>query len=116
MEHTQKKELLINVVERVVVNLEGEIERVDLLPPFAYLYEICEKVQDGEETSENASETQTGDMVATCSSQVLLGEPPNTQNEPLVPHINIENFAQYVELTAYPQRSALEPLLTERKV
>lgn len=43
-------------------------------------------------------------------------EPPNTQNEPLVPQINIENFAQYVELTAYPQRSALEPLLTERKV
>ena len=29
---------------------------------------------------------------------------------------HIENFAQYVELTAYPQRSALEPLLTERKV
>lgn len=79
LEHTQKKELLINVVERVVVNLEGEIERVDLLPPFAYLYEICEKVQDGEETSENASETQTGDMVATCSSQVLLGDPGRTR-------------------------------------
>lgn len=45
-----------------------------------------------------------------------MSEPPNTQNEPLVPQINIENFAQYVELTAYPQRSALEPLLTERKV
>lgn len=74
LEHAQKKELLKNVVERVVVNLKGEIERVDLLPPFAYLYEICEKVQDGEETSENASETQTGDIVATCSSQVLLGE------------------------------------------
>jgi hypothetical protein len=28
----------------------------------------------------------------------------------------IQNFAHYVELTAYPQRSALEPLLTERQV
>ena len=46
---------------------------------------------------------------------IKLCEPPNTQNEPLVPRINIENFAQYVELTAYPQRSALEPLLTEPK-
>lgn len=45
----------------------------------------------------------------------VLCEPPNTQNEPLEPRINIENFAHYVELTAYPQRSALEPLLTEPK-
>lgn len=54
LEHSQKKELLKNVVERVVVNLKGKIERVDLLPPFVYLCEICEMVHDGEETSENA--------------------------------------------------------------
>ena len=53
-----------------------------------------------------------GGFVFIYSSNMVC-EPPNTQNEPLAPRINIENFAQYVELTAYPQRSALEPLLTE---
>jgi hypothetical protein len=69
-------------------------------------------------TSENGQlwKTKTSAMAGQCSDYVLSGEPPNTQNEPLAPRINIENFAQYVELTAYPQRSALEPLLTERKV
>ena len=50
------------------------------------------------------------------SSGVSFVEPPNTQSEPLAPRNNIQNFAHYVELTAYPQRSALEPLLTERLV
>jgi hypothetical protein len=43
-------------------------------------------------------------------------DPSKSQSELLAPRIKIQNFAQYVELTAYPQRSALEPLLTERKV
>ena len=53
-----------------------------MIRTISYLYEICEKVQDGEETSENASETQTGDIVATCSSQVLLGELQGTAGAP----------------------------------
>ena len=52
---------------------------------------------------------------AQCLVNVLLGEPPNIQNEPLSPRNKIDNFAHYVELTAYPQRSALEPLLTKPK-
>ena len=40
LSHSDQKELLRNVVERVVVNLEGEIERGDLLPPFAYLRDV----------------------------------------------------------------------------
>jgi hypothetical protein len=42
--------------------------------------------------------------------------PPNSQNELLAPRNTIQNFAHYVELTAYPQRSALELLLIERQV
>lgn len=33
-----------NVVERVVITPEGEIARVDLLPPFAYFQDICDRV------------------------------------------------------------------------
>jgi hypothetical protein len=41
---------------------------------------------------------------------VLFG-PKGTQVEPS-PSVIIADFAHFVELTAYPQRSALEPLLT----
>ncbi|NDJ59981.1 MAG: hypothetical protein GYB67_02585 [Chloroflexi bacterium] len=43
------------------------------------------------------------------------GDPQVSGSEPLAPNLTIQNFAHYVELTAYSQRSALEPLLTERK-
>jgi hypothetical protein len=74
-----QKELLRNVVERVVVNTEGEIERVDLLPPFAYLREVCQRVSGGEETSENLARIETGDVAATCSSKVLECDPGRTR-------------------------------------
>jgi hypothetical protein len=71
LSRSDQKELLNNVFERVVVNLKGEIERVDLLPPFAYLHDICEEVSGGEVNSEKATKTKTGDANATCSSKVL---------------------------------------------
>jgi hypothetical protein len=75
LERSSQKKLLRNVVERVVVNVEGEIERVDLLPPFAYLREVCDKVSSGEGTSENPARIETGDVAATCSSKVLECDP-----------------------------------------
>lgn len=68
--HPDQKELLRNVVERVVLNPEGNIIRVDWLPPFAYLQVVSEKVSCGRSSSENLAENQTsGD--AGCSSGVL---------------------------------------------
>ena len=84
---------------------------MELLPPFAYLKDVTNRVRQGSEDIERKTKTST--LAGQCSSLISLGEPPNNQNEPLEPRINIENFAHYVELTAYPQRSALEPLLTE---
>lgn len=66
-----QKELLRNVVERVVLNPEGKIIRVDWLPPFAYLQEVSEKVSSGRSSSENLAENQTSDIAAGCSSGVL---------------------------------------------
>jgi DNA invertase Pin-like site-specific DNA recombinase len=68
---SDQKELLRNVVERVVVNPEGRIERVDLLPPFAYLQDVSEKVSGGEETPENPAINKTPGDDAGCSSEVL---------------------------------------------
>ena len=70
LSRSDQKELLRNVIERVVVNTEGEIARVDLLPPFAYLRDISEKVTGGEKNLENPIKTQTGDDNTTCSSLI----------------------------------------------
>lgn len=75
LSRSNQKELLRNVIERVVVNPDGEIARVDLLPPFAYLRDISDIVSGGEENLENLIKTQTGDTVITCSSQVLESTP-----------------------------------------
>jgi hypothetical protein len=67
-----QQELLRNVVERVVLNPEGTILRVDLLPPFGYLMDVSEKVAArSESASEKAAETKTPGDVAGCSSGVL---------------------------------------------
>jgi DNA invertase Pin-like site-specific DNA recombinase len=103
LSRSDQKELLRNVVERVVVNIEGEIERVDLLPPFAYLREVCEKVSGGEETSENLARIETGDVAATCSSKVLECEPDKTQSE-LHPKYKTAIFLQQL---IFPQNAHL---------
>ena len=74
-----QKELLRNVVERVVVSTEGQIERVDFLPPFAYLNDICERVRWGEEATENPVRIETGDVAATCSSEIPECDPGRTR-------------------------------------
>lgn len=76
---SNQKELLRNVVERVVVNHESEIVYVDFLPPFAYLRNVCEKVSSGEGTSEKPARIETGDVAATCSSKVLECDPGRTR-------------------------------------
>jgi DNA invertase Pin-like site-specific DNA recombinase len=66
-----QKELLRNLVERVVLNPEGTIIRVDWLAPFAYLHAVSEKVSDGTNASESFTENQTSGESAGCSSGVL---------------------------------------------
>ena len=61
-----KRELLRNVIERVVVNHEGKIDRLELLPPFTYLRDVSQKVIGGEIFSMPTARIKTGDLLATC--------------------------------------------------
>ena len=76
---TKQKDLLCNVVERVVVNLEGKIERVELLPPFAYLTEVNEKVGVSCGAAASPAENQTSGAMAGWSSCDLDGTPSRTR-------------------------------------
>ncbi len=77
--HANQKLLLRNVVERVVVNPEGQIIRVDLLPPFAYLKDVNEKVSMSCGASASPAENQTSGAAAGWSSFDLDGAPGRTR-------------------------------------
>lgn len=67
-----RQELLRNVVERVVLNPEGTVLRVDLLPPFGYLTHVSERVSGRKENaSEKPAEMQTPSNIAGCSRRIL---------------------------------------------
>lgn len=71
LSRSDQRELLRNVVERVVVNPEGKIERVDLLPPFAYLHDVREKVSGSAGQAGDAGLNEKDGTSAACSRNVL---------------------------------------------
>lgn len=72
LSQSDQRELLRNVVERVVVNTEGAIDRVEYLPPFAYLQAVRDRVNEvAENTSENLTPNEKDDPEVACSSEVL---------------------------------------------
>jgi hypothetical protein len=74
LERSDQKDLLRQMVERVVVNPEGKIIRLELLPPFSYLRHVTERVQNSGggavEGKQNASA-----KAGTCSDYVQSGDP-----------------------------------------
>jgi hypothetical protein len=79
---------------------------VDLLPPFAYLQEVSEKVsgQSGN-TSEYPAENQTSGIIAGCSSGVLDCGHYQTQSEPSV-SLNLKT--KFLKFIAFPQFVSIE--------
>ena len=55
----QKQKLLRDVIERVIVDSEGNILKLDLLPPFAYLSRLKEGVETDAGSSEPGEKCKT---------------------------------------------------------
>ena len=101
-----QKELLRNVVERVALNPDRTIVRLDWLPPFAYLQEVSEKVSCGRSSSENLAENQTSGA-AGCSGGVLDCGQYRTRLEPLS---SSEQTLKFTFIIAFPQGKKLKHL------
>ena len=55
-----------------VVNTEGTINRVEYLPPFAYLQSVRDRLNEAtEDTSENSASNETDSPGAACSNHTL---------------------------------------------
>ncbi|GAB4526730.1 MAG: hypothetical protein OHK0046_43750 [Anaerolineae bacterium] len=75
LERSEQKDLLRQMVERVVVDPEGTIIRLELLPPFSYLRHVTKRVQrnSGEAVVEGKQNANV--IVGTCSDYISLGVP-----------------------------------------
>jgi DNA invertase Pin-like site-specific DNA recombinase/ribonuclease HI len=73
LERSQQKKLLREVIERIVVDAEGTILRIELQPPFAYLHDLTCRAQQAAETE--AEKTKTSASAGSCSSYTLQGGP-----------------------------------------
>lgn len=61
------------MVERVVINPEGKIIRLELLPPFSYLRHVTERVQNSGGSAVEGK-TKTSPEAGQCSDYVQSGE------------------------------------------
>ena len=46
LERSDQKDLLRQMIERVVVNPEGMLTRLELMPPFSYLRHVTQRIQN----------------------------------------------------------------------
>ena len=77
LERDSQKKLLREMVNRVVVNPEGTVLRMELLPPFAYLKEVTDRVR--QESEDTGRKTKTSTQAGQCSSLISLGAPGRTR-------------------------------------
>jgi hypothetical protein len=73
LERLQQKKLLREVIDRIVVDAEGNILRIDLLPPFAYLHDLACRTQSAAVCE--AQKTKTSPVTGSCSTYVFSGGP-----------------------------------------
>lgn len=111
LERSSQKKLLHEMVYRVVVCPKGTIRRMELLPPFAYLKEVTDRVRKG---SGFEGKTKTSTVAGQCSSLLSLSDHTPTQNEQTALSL-ASDFMEYLELTRYPQRLTLEQLLIDEQ-
>lgn len=74
LERSDQKDLLRQMIERVVVNPEGMIIRLELLPPFSYLRHVIQRVQNSGGRAVTGK-TKTSATAGQCSDYALPDDP-----------------------------------------
>jgi len=77
LERPQQKKLLREMIDRIVVNAEGTVLRIDLLPPFAYLHNLACRTQSA---AEGEAETKTSLRAGLSLTSTLRGGPEENRN------------------------------------
>jgi hypothetical protein len=113
LDEPQKRQLLREIIERVVVNADGEILRMELLAPFTYLTKLSQKLQVievGKNSKE--AESETASLFAGCSTCTTLGVPDGIQSE----HVSPQTTAQFLQQLTFPQSAVLQRLTNKLQI
>lgn len=76
LDRSNQKKLLREMVNRIVLSPEGAILRMELLPPFAYLKEVTDRVCG---SAADTEETKTSREAGLCFAVYGLGTPSRTR-------------------------------------
>ena len=85
LEPKEQRDLLRLVVKNIVIDDQGNIREVDLLPPFMYIHDVHKRAKKRIATSRNKTTTREmgggtrATFVFRCSTQVSLGDPGRTR-------------------------------------
>jgi hypothetical protein len=112
LERGDQKELLRQMVERVIIDPAGKI-RLELRTPFAYLQDLCDEVRGRVGRSEPSRKAKTGSMTTglssgKCSTLILSRWEDRIRFEPLTR----ETAAEFLHHITFPQRAQLARLTT----
>lgn len=83
LERNDQKRLLRQIVEKIIVNADGKIIRMDLQPPFEYLKRVKQRIQMNE-NGDSSEKTKTSINAGQCSDRVPLGVPAGIRTPDLL--------------------------------
>ncbi|MBZ0280754.1 MAG: recombinase family protein [Anaerolineae bacterium] len=114
----RRREILRQIVSKVVIDEAGVVVRLELHPPFTYLYSL--KNRGGSvnghqpEMKGNKKKTSSEDKDAGRSLQVFKCDRNPTQSERSALSL-ASDYIEYLEFTSFPQRITLEQLLIDEQ-
>ena len=88
LERNTQQELLCEIVERVIVDRDGKLRRLELLPPFAYLHEVANRVTKGNSQKTKMSRKkahQCSDYISACVPGEIRTPGPLLRRQMLYP-------------------------------
>ena len=80
LDRADQRRLVHEMVDKIIIDPQGNIRRMELLPPFAYLKDVTDRVRGGRGTNEGcAGKTKTSNDAGQCSSFLSEGRPYGTR-------------------------------------
>ena len=75
LDASSQKDLLREIVERVVVDPGGKVLRIELVPPFSYLHGLSDRIRNADGGDDGDGKTKASVKAGSCSISIASGGP-----------------------------------------
>lgn len=108
LDASSQKDLLREIVERVVVDPGGKVLRVELLPPFSYLHGLSDRIRNADGGDDGDGKTKASVKAGSCSISIALGGLDEIQSEHRFP---LKPSLKFLQTIVFPQSTSLQRIL-----